>query len=303
MIFQTRAKLIKNVEVAKKYYKILLFCPRVSRIAQPGQFIELKISDNYEPLLRRPFSIHRIRGRDIEILYEVVGTGTEILSRKESGENLDILGPLGCGFDLAANNYNRTSILVAGGIGVAPLFFLAEKIAEIKNPSPVGRQEKSILRLRSGLMVSDPSTSSGSSRAKSRDEVKPSKIKNIVLIGGRTKNDILCEREFKEAGCAVKISTDDGSGGFKGKATDLLKHLLSTINYRLSTIYACGPRPMLKTISQIARDYKIPCQVSLEEHMACGIGACLGCVVQTKHGYQRVCKEGPVFNAHEIIWE
>ena len=146
MIFQTRAKLIKNVEVAKKYYKILLFCPRVSRIAQPGQFIELKISDNYEPLLRRPFSIHRIRGRDIEILYEVVGTGTEILSRKESGENLDILGPLGCGFDLAASNYNRTSILVAGGIGVAPLFFLAEKIAEIKNPSPVGRQEKSKIK-------------------------------------------------------------------------------------------------------------------------------------------------------------
>jgi dihydroorotate dehydrogenase electron transfer subunit len=123
-----------------------------------------------------------------------------------------------------------------------------------------------------------------------------------ILIGAKNKNQILCEREFKKLGCEVKIATDDGSRGFHGKVTDLLKHLPSTIDHRPSTIYACGPAPMLKAVAVLAKQYRIPAQVSLEAHMACGIGACLGCVVETIEGYKRVCQEGPVFPAQEVVW-
>ena len=260
-MFQAKAKLIKNIEVAKNYYKILLSCAQVAKAAKPGQFVNVKITNGYEPLLRRPFGVHRVRGENIEILFEVVGKGTKILSQRKAGEYLDIIGPLGNGFSIHNTQY---TMLVAGGMGVAPLLFLAESL---KNH------------------------------------------KVTVLIGAKTKRQILCEKEFKELGCEVKIATDDGSKGFKGYVSDLLKNLLSlpvrqagAIGYRLSAIYGCGPLPMLKEVANISKKYNIPAQVSLEEHIACGIGACLGCVINTKDGYRRVCKEGPVFLADEISW-
>jgi len=267
-IYQKRAKLIKNIEVTKKYYKIVLSCPLVARRAHPGQFLQIKVKDGDRPLLRRPFSIHRIasshpraKGYDlIEVLYEVLGEGTQILSRKKPGENLDIIGPLGCGFDyrLPVTSY-KMPVLIAGGMGAAPLFFLAE---QLKRHSA------------------------------------------LVLIGARTESDILCEKEFKRLGCEVKIATDNGSKGHKGKVTDLLKKILRDTKYSIHRpMYACGPHPMLKEISRISSAHKIPAQVSLEEHMACGIGGCFGCAVNTKDGFKRVCKEGPVFNSEEIVWE
>jgi dihydroorotate dehydrogenase electron transfer subunit len=125
-----------------------------------------------------------------------------------------------------------------------------------------------------------------------------------VLIGAKTKTELLCEKEFKELGCEVKIATDDGTKGFKGKVTGLLEKILLTTQYSAhsTTIYACGPRPMLKATSRICGEYHIPAQISLEEHMACGFGACLGCVVNTKEGLRRVCKDGPVFTADQILW-
>jgi dihydroorotate dehydrogenase electron transfer subunit len=105
-----------------------------------------------------------------------------------------------------------------------------------------------------------------------------------------------------QLGYDVKISTDDGSLGHKGYVTDLLDTELSTTDYRPSTLYACGPKAMLKEVSRIAGEKNIPAQLSLEEHMACGIGACLGCVVKTADGYRRVCKDGPVFAASAVEW-
>lgn len=242
--------------------------PKIAKEAQPGQFVNLKLSNNTEPLLRRPFSIHRV-GQEpktcdtIEILYEVVGPGTEIFAQKKTGEYLDVLGPLGSGFSVLGTCY---PVLVAGGMGVAPLIFLAEKLTERKTQN--------------------------------------SKHKTLVLIGAKTKKQILCEKEFKELGCDVKIATDDGSRGFQGKVTALLKKVLPGTQYPVpgTTIYACGPKPMLKEISRFSQRYDIPAQLSLDEHMACGIGVCLGCVVKTKAGFQRACKDGPVFKAEEIIW-
>ncbi len=255
-IIQTQAKILENRKIKENYFLMRLSALDIAREALPGQFVNIKITDSCQPLLRRPFSIHRIKGSNIEILYEAVGSGTEILSRKKQAATLDIIGPLGRGFAYPLEK-NQPPVLIAGGIGVAPLFFLAEKI---KRSQPV------------------------------------------VLLGAKTKDRILCEKEFKDLGCDVKISTEDGSAGFKGKATDFLKQLLSTIDHRPSGIYACGPMAMLKAASAICRRHKIPAQVSLEAHMACGIGACLGCAVRTKKGYQRVCKEGPVFFAEEICW-
>lgn len=277
-IYNRKAEICANTSLGYKYYKLVLSSLEIARISEPGQFLQIKVNNGYTPLLRRPFSICRIDGSHIEIIYEIIGKGTQILSQKKKREYLDIIGPLGKGFTYRSPAANRDlPVLVAGGMGMAPLFFLAE-------------------RLKAGK--------------RKNDEQRP-----IVLIGAKTKDQILCERELKQLGWGVKISTDDGSRGFKGKVTELLKKILDTgcklqvagcrhaiTDMRSMKIYACGPRSMLKEICRLSEKYNIPAEISLEEHMACGIGVCLGCVVNTKKGYNRVCKEGPVFEAKEIIW-
>ena len=262
-MFQLRAKIVYNKRVKDNYFLLALDSAKIAKLAAPGQFLQIRINEGLLPLLGRPFSIHDIRGTFIEILYEVVGEGSRILSKRKAGEFIDIIGPLGNSFSAAkvpnsGKNKRRKPVIVAGGMGVAPLFFLAKKLKQAKP---------------------------------------------AVLIGARTKSQILCEKKFKESGCDVKTATDDGSFGFRGRVTELLSDLLSTIDHRPLIIYACGPKPMLKEISRLALKHKIPAQVSLEAHMACGIGACLGCVVNTKEGFKRVCKEGPVFNCKDIVWQ
>ena len=264
-MFQLKARIAYNKKAGYKYRQMGIIAPKIARQGLPGQFLNVKIEGNSELLLRRPFSIHRVSGQKVEILYEVLGKGTQELSGKKAGEYLDIIGPLGNGFDCCQlSAVSCQPILVAGGMGVAPLIFLAEKLAQCK--------------------------------------AKGAQPKISVLIGARGKGDILCEKEFKKLGCQVEIATDDGSRGFKGKVTGLLSDMLSTVDCGLSAIYACGPRPMLQEVSRISARRGIPAQVSLEEHMACGIGACLGCAVNTSEGFKRVCKEGPVFKAEDIIW-
>jgi len=124
-----------------------------------------------------------------------------------------------------------------------------------------------------------------------------------VLIGGRSKRDILGRDKFKRLKTKIKISTEDGSLGKKGLVTDLLQELLPTPHSPLPTvIYACGPMRMLKETAKIAERHRALCYVSLEEFIVCGVGACQGCAVRTKNGYKRVCKDGPVFDSKEIIW-
>ncbi|MCM8797021.1 MAG: dihydroorotate dehydrogenase electron transfer subunit [Candidatus Omnitrophica bacterium] len=265
-MIQLKVKILYNRREKEDYYHLSLLAPKVAREALPGQFVNIWLGREDGAFLRRPFSIHRAKEGQLHILYKVVGRGTELLSQRKAGETLDIIGPLGHGFDyqLSATNY-QLPILVGGGIGVAPLTFLAERLACCLRPA--------------------------------------ARIKPLVLIGAKNKKQILCAQEFRALGCQVKTATDDGSSGFKGRVTDLFSYLLSTfLNYKLSTIYACGPRPMLKELASVCGKYNIPAQISLEEHMACGINACLGCVVETKNGYSRVCKEGPVFAADDIIW-
>ncbi|MCX5697127.1 MAG: dihydroorotate dehydrogenase electron transfer subunit [Candidatus Omnitrophica bacterium] len=277
MIYQTKARIQLNKEINTGYYLCVVKSNEIAKTALPGQFLNIRLTADGSPLLRRPFSIHKVNGRDLEVLYEVVGEGSRIFSQKKPGEYLDVIGPLGNGFSLPTTNdqprlplgtqggQGPTTIIVAGGMGVAPLLYLAEKLAY-----SLGHMAYS---------------------------------KPLVLIGAKTKNQLLCGKEFKALGCQVKIATDDGSKGFKGRVTDLLKKILpQAISHKPLAIYSCGPRPMLKEICRISNQYDIPAQVSLEEHMACGFGACLGCAVNTIDGYKRVCKDGPVFEAANITW-
>jgi dihydroorotate dehydrogenase electron transfer subunit len=259
------AKILEKEEVAPKHYRFRLDAPLIAQHAKPGQFIHVRISTQYTPLLRRPFSIHRISNSWIEILFRIVGTGTKLLAEKNVGEVLDILGPLGNGFRIRDDIF--TAVLVAGGIGVAPLFALAEELRQVA-------------------------------------EVR-------MLIGSKTAEGILCREALEELGIDVQVATDDGSYGTKGMVTDLLEDFLATFASPSLPIYGCGPIPMLKVLSEIAQLYTSPCQISLETTIACGVGACLGCVVKVidtsafpKHvSYKRICKDGPVFEAKEILWK
>lgn len=159
---------------------------------------------------------------------------------------------------------NCKFIFAGGGYGISPLYFFAERIVNNFSAEDI-----------------------------------------FVFIGAKKKKYIICEEEFKNLGCKLYISTEDGSKGYKGKITEFLNFKLSEFlsKHYSFILYSCGPYPMLKEVAKIARINNIKCYVSLEEIICCGFGACLGCAVKTKYGYKLVCKDGPVFDAEEIIWK
>jgi len=264
---EIEAKILLNEKVGPERYKMILSAPEIARQAKPGQFVHVRVGEGYNPLLRRPFSVHRVKGQKIEILYKVVGKGTDILSRKKNGEFLDILGPLGSGYRSPSDTSKISDvILVAGGIGVASLLFLAES-----------------------LSVTSP------------------ELSILAIIGAKDKDELLCEGDFKKVGCQVKVATENGTEGYRGLASDLLQKCLPLSGNRgKPLVFACGPLGMLKRMGEISKKHHLPCQVSLEEHLACGVGACLGCVVKVKgsnYTYKRVCRDGPVFDVCELVWK
>lgn len=240
----------------------------MAQTCAPGQFLMVRITDTDEPLLRRPFGVHSVGNGAVAILYESVGTATRLLSKKRPGDEIGVIGPLGNGFDFGKGPGPRP-VLVAGGMGVAPLFFLAEKMTQ-------GRKARTAAPL--------------------------------VLLGAKDAACLLREKDFRAMGCEVRVATDDGSKGFRGYVTRLLEQSLDDFAGKGRgvpapyAVYACGPAPMLKDTRRITCRRAASCQVSLEAHMSCGFGACLGCMVNTVSGYKRVCREGPVFNAEEIAW-
>lgn len=257
-----QAKVISQKELKKGCFRLKLEAPYIARSAKPGQFLHIRCGNSTDPFLRRPISIHRIDTKDVEILYNVVGKGTKILSQRKRGDKLDIIGPLGNGFKIYKNS-KSLKVLVAGGMGVAPLLGLAEELSRyIKG-----------------------------------------KKRFIVILGAKSQNHIFCEKEFKKLGGEVYIATENGSKGKKALATELAREIVKAKKYRWQDIciYAAGPINMVKTLSRLMEGCSLESQVSLEERMACGLGACLGCVIDTQSGYKRVCKDGPVFNMCELI--
>lgn len=261
-----KCQVIVNKEISPGYYKLVLVGGGIAAKAKPGQFVMLQINESCDPLLRRPFALHRWwEAGEIEIIYQVVGKGTSLMSQLCAGEKVDVLGPLGRGFWLPVP-FTAPILLAAGSIGMAPLFAFVEDLV-------------------------------------SKNIFRPNQI--ILLIGGKTRHDILALSDFIELGVKIKIATEDGSLGEKGLVTDIMENYLKT---SASPVFACGPHGMLQAVASLCQQYKAPCQVSMEALMACGVGACQGCVIKTKDEkedftYKRVCREGPVFDAKDIIWE
>lgn len=246
-----RVTILENWKVNEKYYKLVFASARLSRNVLPGQFLHLKISQGADPLLRRPFSYYRVSGQKVEVLYEVLGRGTQILSLKKKGEELKVLGSLGNGFSIKIGKKKR--ILVAGGVGVPPLVFLSEKYPTA-----------------------------------------------YLLIGTKSKAEVLPRAELKRVKAKVFHSTEDGSVGVKGYVTTILEKIIASEDPRELFIQTCGPKPMMKAVIAIAKKYGIEGEASWDESMACGVGACLGCMVETRDGLKRACADGPVFSFEDL---
>ena len=258
MVEQT-VQILSNERDTDLYFRLVVGAPQIAPLVQPGQFVHVRILPMRDALLRRPFSIFQISGDTLSILYKTIGQGTEALSRMGSGEELNMIGPLGHGFTVPPPA-GEIPLLVAGGYGMAALYLLAQR----------------------------------------------SPVKGMVFVGGRRRVDILCEKEFRALGWEVRVSTEDGSYGEKGLVTQtLLTELRRAAPGR--KLFACGPTPMLKAVGGLAAKFGLPAELSLDEHMACGIGVCLTCVQPIKAGdgceYQRTCTEGPVFDSRQIAWE
>ena len=257
-------RILYNEEVAGGYFRLGLEW-KGARVS-PGQFVMVRVSDGLDPLLRRPFGVYGVkgakgvdplRGDTVELLYKVVGRGTKILSAREKGESLNVLGPLGNGFP--EPDEREKVIMVAGGMGLVPFLMLSERL--------------------------------GGGR---------------LLYGARGKTEAGLIDDFRNTGCVVSVSTEDGSVGTKGLVTGLLEKEISGD----SVVYACGPVGMLKAVTGVAAANGVKCFVSLERSMACGIGVCLGCAVKVRghrehenKNYSMVCSDGPVFDSEEIDWE
>ncbi|GBC93671.1 Dihydroorotate dehydrogenase B (NAD(+)), electron transfer subunit [bacterium HR15] len=260
------ATVVEHRRRAPEQYELILHAPPIAEAAQPGQFVMVRPLETHAPLLRRPYSILRANPDKgiISLFYAVHGAFTELLSLKQVGSSIRLLGPLGNWFQPVRGVQRH--ILVAGGFGAPPLCFFASRLAY-------------------------------SLKAEER----------IIILAGARRRDLLVGLdEFRALGAEVHVSTEDGSHGYTGRVTDLLVHQLE--NPEPAAVYACGPNAMLKIVAKICTQHAVPCFVSVETPMPCGVGACLGCAVRValpggSQWFRRACMEGPIFRAEEVIWE
>jgi dihydroorotate dehydrogenase electron transfer subunit len=254
---QLKAPVISSVEALPGTYLLWLEAPGIAETARPGQFVMVRCGG--DTVLPRPLSIHRVDGKQLALLFSVVGKGTNRLSQMKKGDTLNIFGPLGNGYSIEPRSKNL--LLVAGGMGIAPLYFLAVAAA--------GEGKK--VTLING--------------ARSCDYLLPISLPQRLFDSG-----------MHPANFNVVCATDDGSEGFKGLATQLIPHYLEGIDQ----IFACGPAAMYDSMAQMPELKSKSVQLSLEIMMGCGVGVCYGCTIKTKSGLKQVCKDGPVFEMGEI---
>ena len=269
-MFDETVTILENKKVNSEYFKLVFSSKRLSEGVLPGQFLNLQIEEAQGLLLRRPFSYYRIRREKIEILYEILGRGTALLAEKRRGHSLKGLGPLGRPFTQKLKGKKR--ILVAGGVGVPPLVFLAETV---ESGLPAGRAGSNLkVRAENSL---------------------------ILMIGCKSKSEVLPAQELSKVNGQVLYATDDGSYGKKGFVTVLLHELLKREDPKSLFIQTCGPPAMMSAVMKMAGEFGVKGEASVDERMACGVGACLGCVVETEEGFKTSCVEGPVFSFQELM--
>ena len=254
---------VKHEDMGSGYRRLVLDAPAIASDAQPGQFVHLRVPALEASALRRPFSVFNAEGGVLEIMYKTVGRGTAALGALKPGERVSVMGPLGHGFPLRCEG---SALLVGGGFGVAPLYFLARRLRELGQP-------------KDGAVV--------------------------LFVGGRTKDDLLALDRFAALGVEVREATNDGSAGVKGLVTDPLDDELIGLRAagRKFEVFACGPDPMLKAVAMRATGTGMNGWISMDRHMVCGVGACYACIQKTVRGNSRCCIEGPVFAAADLVWD
>ena len=279
-IFQEQALILAHEAYDGDQYVLRLQAPKCAANAMPGQFAHLT-TDPQRPL-RRPISIMRVSADQgwVDFLYKVVGEGTRLLSQRQPGQSLSVLGPIGRGFNLTCSR----PLLIGGGVGMPPMIFAADRLRENSQYQPLV-----IL----GSEVPFPFTA------------QPSRI----MIPGMPAETIAAMPLLEDWGIPSRLASLQGYPGVHhGYVTDLAKIWLDQLDREQRNevgIYACGPHPMLEAVVEVAKTYELPVEVSLEEFMACGIGGCAGCTVEvaTEDGplMKRVCVDGPVFNGLSVF--
>ena len=269
---QYQVGVIENVQLATDTYRIRLECPELATKIVPGQFLMIRLPESADPLLGRPFALYDTVLDDagqpvgIDVVYLVVGKLTGLLAKCQAGDRLEVWGPLGNGFSTKPIEH---LIMVAGGIGQTP--FLA-----------LGRQFLG-------------------GRGYGQPQQQIAATKSVTLCLGVRRQDLLAGAEdFRDCGIDLRISSDDGSVGHHGLVTELLEQTLDEKSPTHCRIACCGPEPMMEAVARIALARDVPCEVSLETPMACGIGICFSCVVKIQQpdgdwDYKRTCVDGPVF--------
>ncbi len=277
------ATIVHHLSYPGEQYVLRLHSPEISAISNPGSFVHLQCDSQLA--MRRPFSIMRADPTHgwIEILYKNVGAGTAFLSHKQAGQSLSLMGPIGNVFTM--NPDRPRKLLMGGGVGIPPMIFLADSLRS--NPAAT-------TLVLMGSEVPFPF------------EPRPS----TILIPGIPEGVIACMPLLEDWGIASRLTSQQGySGCYDGFITSLARDWLNNLNAEeLAEVemFACGPHAMLHATAELAGEFAIPCQVSLEEYMACAVGGCAGCTVLLKQEsglvMKRVCVDGPVFQADQVQW-
>ena len=282
-LIQVSAEILSHQSFAAGQHVMRVKAPQIAPLALPGSFVHAQCDRSIG--LRRPISIMSVDTDDgsLELLYKEVGLGTRALATQQTGQTLDLIGPIGEPFGLLETH--RRPLLIGGGVGIPPVLFLSRLLAARLNEfDPL---------LLMGSEVPFPF------------ELKDSRLPATGLRADEAKTLAAAE----DWGITARLASQRGYAGcHQGLVTDLARRWLDSLDesqHREVAVYSCGPTPMLKAVAALAAEYELPCQVSLEEFMACGVGGCAGCTVRvtTPDGdaMKRVCVDGPVFEAAQVF--
>ena len=276
------AAVLRQTAYEGEQFVLRLEAPACATHAQPGQFVHVTCDASIA--MRRPLSIMRVdvQAGWIELLFKIVGPGLRALAARKPGETISLIGPIGQPF--VAHPERPRAVLIGGGVGIPPMIFLAERLRADTTLKPL---------VLMGSEIPFPF------------RARPS----VIVVPGIPAGTIACMPLLEEWGVASRLASRSGFPGcFEGYVTELAAEWLNSLTaHELAEVelFACGPTPMLAAASQLARRYGVPCQVSLEEFMACAVGGCAGCTVRVRtpegDAMKRVCVDGPVFDALSIF--